>query len=401
MSDLPYPAAAGPDLASPGYGLDVVGANEPALWRFLQLLWKRKLLILVVPLLAAGVVATLLCLWPRRYTATLVYERPLSEREYSVLLRRFYSRENLDKIGRRLDKEGLTRYARSLDKAGTEESFQRLIRFDVAPMYPKRLQTTDPATSEQISMFQARLLLIRVMGRSAQEVAGISGVVAGDIEEILPLYDIRNSLRESIQEFKKLAAGIESNRFTLTLDLEKEKAKLEKLQGLGGVPAEGTDDGLTLQFTDVARSREFLPLSYQIRAVQSRIIDLQETLTSDAEKYKYYLEVLSLNDKLLGQVEESLLTDYTVPQFLGFMGEQLRACQNTAVADYLKSYTRKTENLAQVNTRAGEKPMVYPVAKYVAQNSVLTFVVSLMAAAFVAVLLEYRDGRRPAGMPER
>jgi capsular polysaccharide biosynthesis protein len=83
------------------------------------------------------------------------------------------------------------------------------------------------------------------------------------------------------------------------------------------------------------------------------------------------------------------------------MGEQLRACQNTAVADYLKSYTRKTENLAQVNTRAGEKPMVYPLAKYVVQNSVLTFIVSLMAAAFVAVLLEYRDGRRPAGMPER
>jgi capsular polysaccharide biosynthesis protein len=44
---------------------------------------------------------------------------------------------------------------------------------------------------------------------------------------------------------------------------------------------------------------------------------------------------------------------------------------------------------------------VYPVAKYVAQNSVLTFIVSLMAAVFVAVLLEYRDGRRPAGMPER
>ena len=72
-----------------------------------------------------------------------------------------------------------------------------------------------------------------------------------------------------------------------------------------------------------------------------------------------------------------------------------------AVADYLKSYVRKTENLAQVNTRAGEKPMVYPVAKYVVQNSVLTLIVSLMVMAFVAVLLEYRGTRRPAGTPER
>jgi hypothetical protein len=398
MSDVPYPTA-GPDLVARGSGLDAAGA--PALGRYLQLLWKRRLLIMVVPLLATAVVAVLLCLWPHRYTATLVYERPLSEREYSVLLRRFYNRENLDKIGRRLNKKGLTWYARTLEEPGTEESFQRLIRFDVAPIYPKRLQTTDPATSEQISMFQARLLLIRVMGRSAQEVAGISAVVTGDIEDILPLYDIRNRLKESIQEFKKLAAEIESSRFMLTLDLEKEKAKLEKLQSVGGAAAEGTDDGLTLQFTDIEKSREFLPLSYQIRAVQSRMIDLQETLTSDAEKYKYYLEVLSLNDKLLRKVEESLLTDYTVPQFLGFVGEQLLACRDSAVADYLKSYIRQTENLAEVNTRAGEKPMVYPVARYVVQNSVLTFLVSLMAMAFVAVLLEYRDPRRTAGMPER
>jgi hypothetical protein len=400
MSDVPYPTA-GPDLVTRGSGPDAVGAGAPALGRYLQLLWKRRLLIMVVPLLATAVVAVLLCLWPHRYTATLVYERPLSEREYSVLLRRFYNRENLDKIGRRLNKKGLTWYARTLEEPGTEESFQRLIRFDVAPIYPKRLQTTDPATSEQISMFQARLLLIRVMGRSAQEVAGISAVVTGDIEDILPLYDIRNRLKESIQEFKKLAAEIESSRFMLTLDLEKEKAKLEKLQSVGGAAAEGTDDGLTLQFTDIEKSREFLPLSYQIRAVQSRMIDLQETLTSDAEKYKYYLEVLSLNDKLLRKVEESLLTDYTVPQFLGFVGEQLLACRDSAVADYLKSYIRQTENLAEVNTRAGEKPMVYPVARYVVQNSVLTFLVSLMAMAFVAVLLEYRDPRRTAGMPER
>lgn len=400
MSDVPYPAA-GPDPVSRGSSLDAVGAGEPALWRFLQLLWKRKLLILAVPLLAAGVVAVLLYLWPRRYSATLAYERPLPEREYSVLLRRFYSRENLDKIARQLDEKGLTRYARDFDEAGTEESFQRLIRFEVAPMYPKRLQTTDPATSEQISVFQARLLFIHVRGRSAQEVAGISAIVTGNIEDILPLYDIRNSLKDSIQEFKKLAAALESNRFTLTLDLQKENAKLEKLLSLGGLVSERAAEGLTLQFTDVEKSRDFLPLSYQIRAVQSRIIDLQETLTNDAEKYKYYLEVLSLNNKLLDKVEQSLLADYTVPQFLGFLGEQLLACQNNAVADYLKSYIRKTENLAQVNTRAGEKPIVSPVAKYVVQNSVLTFVVSLMAMAFVAVLLEYRDARRPVGMPER
>jgi hypothetical protein len=399
MNDLPY-AAAGPGVASHRLGVDGFGAGEPALWRSLQLLWKWKLLVVAVPVLAAVAVALLLYVWPLRYTALLVYERRLSEQEYSVLLRRFYSRENLDRIIRHLDESGLAPYAHRLDLAQTQESFERLIRFDVAPMYPKRLQTTDPATSEQISAFQARLLSIRVVGRSAQEVSGASAVVTDNLETTLPLYDIRNDLKESIRKFKTQAAEIENSRFTLTLDLEKEQAKQEKLKSLGALP-ERADDGVVLQFTDVAKSREFLPLSYQIRAVESRIIDLQATLASDAEKYKYYLQVLSLNDKLLARVEEGLLADYTVPQFLGFLGEQLLACQDEAVADYLKSYIRRTENLAQVNTRAGEKPIVYPLAKYIVKNSVLTLVVFLMAAAFVAVLLEYRDARRRPETPER
>ena len=43
-------------------------------------------------------VALLLFLWPRKYTATFVYEHPVKESEYNVLVRRFYSLENLAKI---------------------------------------------------------------------------------------------------------------------------------------------------------------------------------------------------------------------------------------------------------------------------------------------------------------
>jgi len=56
----------------------------------------------------------------------------------------------------------------------------------------------------------------------------------------------------------------------------------------------------------------------------------------------------------------------------------------------LKSYVRKTENLILVNTRAGEKPVVYPVRKGIVKNSGLVFAVSLMMALLVAVLSEHR-----------
>jgi hypothetical protein len=351
-------------------------------------------MIAAVSVAPAVAVAVLLFLWPAKHTATFVYERQLSESQHSVLLRRFYSQENLDKIIRRLREQGLGDYAGRLDKARVRQSFDRLIRFEVSPMYPKRLQTTDPTTSALISAFQARLLFVKVIGDSEQQVLKAGAVMTDNVESILPLYDIRNELKESIQRYQILAAQVEDNRFTLTVNLQTEQAKLQKLRDVNGVATQSPQDNLVLQFTDVKNSSEFLPLSNQVLAVQSRIIDLQEAMASDTEKYGFYLKVLGLNDRLLKRIEESLLTDYTVQQFLTFLGEQLLACKKEdALADYLKSYIRKTENLIQVNTRAGEKPVVYPVSKGTARNSALAFVLFLMIAMFAAVLSEYHRQR--------
>ena len=83
------------------------------------------------------------------------------------------------------------------------------------------------------------------------------------------------------------------------------------------------------------------------------------------------------------------------PQFLSFVGEQLLASKDKDQADYLKSYVRKTENLVQASTRAGESPVIYPVPKHVAGTAALVFAVFLMVAAFVAV------AREPAGRDRR
>lgn len=342
----------------------------------------------------AVAVALLLSLWPPKYNATFVYERQLSESQHTVLLQRFYSQENLDKIIRRLGEQGLADYAGKLDKARVRQSFNSLIRFEVSPMYPKRLQTTDPTTSAQISAFQARLLSVKVIGDSYQQVLKAGAIITDNVEGVLPVYDIRNELKESIQRYQTLAAQVEDNRFTLTVDLQMEQAKLQKLKSVDGAATQTSQGNIVLQFTDVEKSSEFLPLPNQILAVHSRIIDLQETLASDTEKYAFYLKVLDLNNRLLKQIEGSLLTDYTAQQFLTSLGEQLLACKEDTVADYLKSYIRKTENLVQVSTRAGEKPVVYPVSRNAVTNGILVFVLFFMIATFAAVLSEYHRQRR-------
>jgi hypothetical protein len=397
--------------------------------RYLRLLWGHRWLVFGGSLLPALLVGVILFLWPQRYAATFVYERPLAEREYNVLQQRFYSQENLDKIAACLRERRLTNYAQRLGRARTQQSFERLIRFEVAPMYPRRLQTTDPCTSEKISAFRAKLLSIKVVGDSEEEVAGVAAVVTGNFENVLPLYDVRNHLQESLQKLRDEAAKIEGDRFTLSLDLQKEKAKLEKFQALQDAPGEAASGNFTLQLnvetapplfpvvrvatpkgTDLqellGRGAEkadvygFLPLSYQIRAAQVKIIDVQETLTNDTEKYNFYLQVLDLDARLLAKLEESLLTYYTAQQYLGFLGEQLLACKDQAVADHLKSYLRQTENLVQVNTRAGEKPVVYPVPKGVVRNSALTFILFVMVAMFGSVVLEHQHERRRKAMAD-
>jgi hypothetical protein len=258
---------------------------------------------------------------------------------------------------------------------------------------------------------------------------GISEVVTANVENVLPIYEIRSALKTSRQDFERLAAEIEDNRFALAVELQKEQTRLEKLSGLDRTVSESAQGDIVLQFTEAAEQREpsydgpdqgrtpdpsaqkmpqrrradrfrpnpafsYLPLSYQIRAVQSRIIDLEETLRSERDVYSYYVNVLELNDRLLRKIEESLLSDYTAPQFVDFLNEQLAACEEETIADYLKSYIRRTQNLIHLNTRVGERPIVYPVAKRVLARSVLALLVTLMVTAFLAVAIEYNNERR-------
>jgi hypothetical protein len=386
--DEPQHTAGGPAESRHG-GPEEFSCCEPAVLRYFRLLWKHRWLILGGSLLGALLTALVLYLWPGKYTATFSYERPLAESEYGVLLRRFHSQENLDKIIGRLQEGGLSRYVRRLDRARARQSFEKLIRFDVSPMYPKRLQTTDPCTSERISGFRARLLSVKVSGGSEEEVAGVSAVVTGNIESVLPIYDIRNHLKETLAKLRDDAAKIESDRFKLSTDLQKEKAKLEKFKALESSPIEAAEGSVVLQFNNAEKSRDYLPMSYQVRAVQSKVVDLQETLTNNAEKYSFYLQMLELDNQLLTKIEERLLTYYTAQEYLAFLREQLLACQDPALGDHLKSYIRKTENLVLVNTRAGERPVVYPVSKSIGARSALVFILFLMIATFVAVLWEH------------
>jgi hypothetical protein len=365
--------------------------------QYIRILWKHRLLVGCGSLLPALALTSLVYFQASTYKVSFVYERPLTESEYNVLLRRFYSSENLGKISGLLTEKKLMDYAAKLNRAGTEESLQRLISFKVFPAYPRRLQTTDPLVSERISAFQARLLYVDIVGDSKPNMEAISGVITANIESILPVYDVRTDLKEAIRQAKVQVAEIEDHRFSTALDLRQEQDRLTKMKTLDDGAASpatmASQGGLVLQVTNDPNNLEILPWSYQVRAVHAKIIDLEQGLKADQEKYDYHLKILDLNGKLLANVEQNLLKYYTVQEFVKSLQEELGQQKDTNVADYLRSYIRKTQNRMAINTRAGEKPIVYPESKGAVRTGALAFIMLLMVTTFIAVALEYQNGR--------
>ena len=359
--------------------------REPSILRYLRLLWGHRGLILVGSLLPTLLIALVLYLWPEKYTVTFFYERRLAETEYNVLLRRFRSQENLDKLVGRLQEQGLTHYVRNLERAQTQESFDKLIRFEVLPAYPLRLQTTDPCSSERISAFRAKLLSVQITGSSAQEAAGAGTIVTANIEDILPLYDLRNYLKDSLTKLRGDAAKIEEDRSKLSFDLQKENAKLEKLKALAGAkdtPGETAPGGVILQL-GMDPSRGPLPLFYPVQGGPPKMVNPQDMFSPGAEKYNLY-EFLPLSYQVGRSSPRSSIcrrrsvaiptsTIWTCKRWTSTTGCSPRwkpacrpttrrsntsgscasncACEDPTLADYLRSCLGKMENLVLVNTR--------------------------------------------------
>lgn len=371
--------------------------SEPAILRYVRVLWRRKVLIVFGSLLPAVVVGVVLFLWPYKYETTFVYEYPVTEATYEVLLNRFYSAENLRRIIGRLRESGVEDYAEKLNRARTERTLKRLIQFETMPGLPKRVPTTDPEVSERITVFEPQLLSIEITGYSRQSVVTVADIVTDSFENVLPVYDVRNALTESIRELKSLAAEIEENRFRLALEIQKEKARLKQLSSAQARTSEVPQEDVVIELNEMQGREEFLPLTYQIRAAQSKIIDLQEAADSEQRQYAYYLAVLDFDQAALEKIDESILAYYTIDQFVDFLGERLAEIDDEALANHVQALIRKTENLASAGRRVSRRPVIFPVSKHIAMRSVLALVVFLMIMTFAAVVLEMRDEQRRHG----
>jgi hypothetical protein len=91
--------------------------------------------------------------------------------------------------------------------------------------------------------------------------------------------------------------------------------ELKKLKNSGSGSLDRLPSDIILQFNDVGGNSAYLPLPYQIQAAETKIINPEEQIRANKEKYEYYAGLLDLNEKLFSYVKKVMPSYCTLKQF--------------------------------------------------------------------------------------
>ena len=356
--------------------------DEIDLIDYFRIVWKRKYFIVLGSALPALIVFLFIYFSPKDYKLTYLYDISLTEKSYKTLLDKFYSAENLGKLTAKLKENKLNGYWQEINSSN--------VKLEVSPSYfgDNGAQATDLDKLQKIQEVKGTLLAMTITGRPRTDLEKISSVIRDNFEKVIPIYETKQELNTTIIDLKTEMADIEENKFDLELELKRKKAISEKLKKMEPADSNLTSGGIILQFNNVGQSSEYLPLAYQIQANISNIIDLEETFKANQDKYNYYNNLLSLNEKLFNEIKNKVSSYYTVQEFHSFLANMMGDYTEKELADYLNAYAKRIENMISINTPVIEKPSVYPVPKSAAKKSSVIFAVLLMITTLTAFLLE-------------
>ena len=361
--------------------------DEIDLIDYFRVLWKRKYLIVLGSVLPALIVFLIFNFSPKDYKITYIYDTwldkepskllssefesikdlsqptaqsvdDLVEKNRRILLDRFYSKENLDKLAARLRENGFDKYAQGISKTRIQ------------------LEITNS------------LLTLTIIGSPGQDMQKISSIVRDDFEKVIPIYAVREDLSSTIAGLKTEMADIKENSFSLEIELERKRAILKKMKNLPPPDPNKIPGGIILQIDNISQNSEYLPLAYQIQAIDANIINIEETIKVTQGKYNYYNNLISLNEKLLDEIKNETSSYYTIQEFHSFLTNMMGDYTEKELADYLNAYTKRIENVISINTPVIEKPSVSPIPKGAAKKSAVSFAVLLMITTLIAFLLE-------------
>jgi hypothetical protein len=302
----------------------------------------------------------------------------------------FYSQENISKLVNKLRENGMAKYADLMNKANTRKDIEKFAAFEVKSPYAdlSKVNTTESAKSEQSKQLKVMLLKLTITGRLQNDILKIASVIRDNLENVIPVYFVGKELNASVQENRDEMAQIERERFNVNLALKKDRAILAKLKNIITQTSK-SEENITLQF-NVSDKSEYIPIAYQIQAAEAKVVQLEEQIAADSERYAYYKDLLTLNEKLSAEIKDKASSYYTIQQFQLFLTGFTDGCKNEGLKDYLNSYIKNISNRISASMPVTEKPRVYPVpvAKGTVKKIATAFAIALALSVFTAFLLE-------------
>jgi len=313
----------------------------------------------------------------------------LNERNYKMLLERFFSEENIDKIVNKLRENDLDGYAELISRAGEREGLEKFVNFKVSPPYVDlhRAAIKNPVELEQVGQMSAQLLNMTIVGRPNNDVSKISLVIRDNLENIISVYRVKEQLSAVTRRLRAKIADIEEGNFDLELTLKTNKTVLDKLKNIKTPVSDGSANNISLQF-DISGKTEYLPVEYQIQAAESKATQVEGQITANKEKYSYYEDLLALNKKILAELNEKITCYYTIQQFHLFLTDLVNSSEGEEIRNYLNSYIKRIENQISVSDPVVEKPKICAISKGTVKKSTVVFAILLMVSIFAAFLLE-------------
>ncbi len=312
----------------------------------------------------------------------------LNEKNYNVLISKFYSEENLNKIIDKLRENGLDKHAEFVNSTQNNlDTLKDVLKFEPLPPYIDITKIVAPEQLEQIQELTAQLLNISVVGKPKEDLPKVASVIRDNIEKVVPVYMLQEQLASDIRSFKAKMSNIENTRFDMELILKVGKAALEKLKKIKFEPSNRPEENIVLQF-DVKGGSEYLPVNYQIQALEAKIVELEKKISLNEQHYNHYGDLLVLKEKLSAMLRDKFSSYYTIEQYVLFLRNLVSSNDRQELKDYLNSYIKQVENRISRTVPITESPGVSLIAKGIVKKTAITFVAALMLSIFAAFLLE-------------
>jgi len=357
-----------------------------------MVIWKRKWFVVLLSIIPPLIIGLFLFLSPRNYKVTYSYDTrangwDLNKTNYIILLNSFFSSENQKKIVTLFHKTELDNLAESI--INSRDGMKKIIEFEVLPPYPdiSKLKNLNAEKIKKLQSMNASLLKFTITGKSEKDINKIFSIIKTNFESEIPLYRIINDLDSSVNHYRYKMTEIDKLRFGLKLELKSKSIILKNLKKIKSQTPKKDETDILLQF-DVGNKSEYLPIHYQIEAVESKIIKLEQNINNNAIMYDHYNSLLNLNNTFLAEVEKKISTAYTIQQFHSFLLNVLKETQKEEIKDYLNAYIKDIENCISSCTPLSSTPRIIPVSKGTLKISAIVFVLSIMIALFTAFLLE-------------